>query len=100
MGGRLGSLEADPHERNHDVHVWKQPANLQYHDGFHALQGSYTRLDSHQSRVCEIRNGFEPCEIVGMQGGICLDAARSTWIGYLEGQFYGVVAVSFVILAV
>lgn len=37
MGDCSRSFKADPHERNHDVHVWKQPSDLQYHDGLHVV---------------------------------------------------------------
>lgn len=40
VGTGAGARKGAPHERHHDVHVGKLAANLQHHDGLHALQES------------------------------------------------------------
>lgn len=45
------------HECCYDVHVGQQPANLQHHDGLHAVQESDTKPDANESSLHEVRDG-------------------------------------------
>lgn len=45
------------HECCYDVHVGQQPANLQHHDGLHAVQESDTKPDANEPSLHEVRDG-------------------------------------------
>jgi len=49
--------QGNPDECCHDVHVGKQSANLQHHDGVHAVQESDTKPDADQSSLHKVRDG-------------------------------------------
>ena len=49
--------QGTPHECCDDVHVGEQPADLQHHDGVHALQEPHTEPDANEPGLHEIRDG-------------------------------------------
>lgn len=54
LGSRPRPIKTSPYECDHDVHVRKQPANLQHHDGVYAVQGPHPGPDQHQQRVRKV----------------------------------------------
>lgn len=82
-----------PDERNHDVHVWQLTADLQHHDGLHALHESYQGSSGHQPGIFPVRVRGNSKEIVYRQGGVRVDAAGRARVGSVEGQFDGTVTV-------
>lgn len=57
MGDSHSPSQSPPHERGHDVHVGQQSADLQHHDGVHAVQEPDTKLDADEPSVHEVRDG-------------------------------------------
>lgn len=54
MGIGPSPRQSPSYERHHDVHVRKQSTDLQYHDGIHALQESYSRTIADKHCVYEV----------------------------------------------
>lgn len=89
LGNSARPLETDPYECHHDVHVRKQPPDLQYHDGFYALQGSDPGPDQHQHGICQVRHGRNPGKASRRQGDLHRDAIGIVRTGSVEGECNG-----------
>ena len=95
MGDCVRTIQTDSHERHHDVYVWQQSANLQHHDGFHALQGSYPRPALDQHGLCKVRDRWDPYQVEGRQGCLRFNAVITARVGRVEGEYNGTVTVRF-----
>lgn len=54
LGDRPRARQTTTHECNHDVHVRQFSADLQHHDGIHAVQEPDPRAHSYESDVYEV----------------------------------------------
>lgn len=95
MGDCVRAIQADSHERHHDVYVWQQSANIQHNDGFHALQGSYPRPALDQHGLCKVRDRWDPYQVEGRQGCLRFNATVTVRVGRVEGEYDGTVTVRF-----
>jgi len=91
MGDCVRAIQADSHERHHDVYVRQQSANLQHYDGFYALQGYHPRSTRDQRSLCKIRDRWDPCQVEGRQGCLRFNAAITVRVGRVEGEYNGTV---------
>ena len=71
MGASAGTRETTSHERNRDVHDRQQSADIQHHDGLHAVQGPDRGNHEHSEHFSKARDGREQgADDVG-EGGVC-----------------------------
>lgn len=94
VGTGAGARQGAPHERHHDVHVGKLAANLQHHDGLHALQESDPGLTADQLRLREVRDRGHAQNALDGQGHVHRHEPGRFELGDLEGQRDGLVTVS------
>lgn len=85
MGNRPRPVETAPYERDHDVLLWQQSANFQYHDGVYAFQGAHSGFDQYKCGVFQVRHRGHTCEAVGCEGSLCVDAIWAVGAGRVEG---------------
>jgi len=93
VGARSRTCQTTPDERDHDVHVRQLTPDLQYHDGFHAVQEPSPRTYEYESSFYKVRNGRHQGEIMDGQGYVCAYAAGGAELGDMESQRDGVTAV-------
>lgn len=94
MGTGAGAGQGPSHERHYDVHVGQLAANLQHHDGLHALQESDPGLAADQRCLRKVRDRGHTQDALDGQGHVrCHESGRSE-LGNLESQRDGLVTVS------
>lgn len=85
MGVSTCPREGITHECCYDVHVGEQSADLQHHDGVHALQEPNPEPDADQSSVHEVRDGGNEEDNLVDESGIRDDEYGGFSIGDMEG---------------
>lgn len=85
MGSRARAGQTAAHERHHDVHVRQLPADLQHHDGVHAVQEPGPVAAADQPGVCAVRDAKDEEQDVGGEGGVCAYESGGFSVGDLEG---------------
>lgn len=85
MGNRARSGESTAYECDHDVHVWEQSADLQYHDGVHVIQEPRAEPDADESSIYEVRNRGDEEYAMAYQSRLCRYESRRFGLRCLEG---------------
>lgn len=93
MGGRVGTCEADPHDRLYDVHVRQWATDILNYDGCDGIQEPVDGATGDKLGIPTIRERGNSAEADVGEGGICGNADSIVWAGNLESKSDGAVTV-------